>query len=335
MQGRELPEKVPVPQLLEGLLGFRTLNAGLNNFGTVNEYLVFRKYVAPYKPKLVILFFYATNDVSDNSYNLRKKFGAGDLWPTGQLDQSGQISVRYPQAPPAADSTPLRAMVKRYSKTLLLFRRLYDYYEAFSVTRWRVNGMGYNQIYMPETEDYSEAWTITEFYLTRLKEEVEKGGGKLMVVPVPDYITTAKTWKEELKQFTGLKELPKDFDLDRPIVKLRQITEARQIPVIELAPFFIRYRDEFDIKMPYFSYRCDGHLNPLGHFLAANLIAKHLLMNDTVPITGMTKNRLLSKVERNLKLSPASILSKEGFAQIYNGGRFKGKTNIASWISDS
>src|SRR5207249_4323749 len=145
----------------------------------------------------------------------------GDLSPTGQLDQSGHISVRYPRVPPATDSTYFRAMIKHYSKTLLLLRRLYDYHRALSVS---VRRMGPYQVYMPASKDYMEAWAITEFYLVRLREEVKKAGGKLIVVPVPDYITTAKTWKEELKKFTELKELPKGFELDYPIDKLKRIT---------------------------------------------------------------------------------------------------------------
>src|SRR5262249_2951772 len=128
--------------------------------------------------------------------------------------------------------------------------------------------------------------------------------------------------------FAGFKETPNDFDLEHPVRRMREINQRNKLRSIDLESFLRTYRDEFDLKAPYFSYRCDGHLNPLGHFLATNLIAKYLIVNDLVPLDSVRKIRVLSRLERNMKLSPVDILSEEGYEQIYKTGRFKGKTNI-------
>jgi hypothetical protein len=46
------------------------INLGVGGYGTLQEYLVFRDYGVAYNPKLVLLGFYVSNDVRNNSYEL-------------------------------------------------------------------------------------------------------------------------------------------------------------------------------------------------------------------------------------------------------------------------
>jgi len=322
MEGQHLPEGTIVPQLLEQILGVPVVNAGINGMATLHEYLVFKKYVAHHQPQLVLLFVYPLNDILDNTE------GAGGSWalswPRAFIDPSGHIAVHFRDVPPSSDSG-IRTAIKRHVKTLLLFRRAYDYYQSFGLSD---SNMFLNGVYLPENEMWRDAWKITEFYLIELKHEIEKNGGKLVTVLVPEYIRIAPNWERELKEHFHIKELPEGFDRDRPLRKLQQIAAANDFQIIRLDEFLKGYREEFGVPAPYFYYRCDGHLNPLGHFLAANLIVRYLLDHDTKLMNEGTKKAIWSAVERNLKLSPIAILSQEGYDQIYKTGRFNGKTNI-------
>jgi hypothetical protein len=322
MQGAQLPEGTLVPQLLEHMLGIPVLNTGIEAFGTLHEYLVFKKYVARHHPQLVLLFMYPINDVADNSESLSGH--SPNPWPRAFIDPSGHIAVHFPDVPPSSYSG-LRTAIKRQFKTVLLARRTYEYYQSLGVLGRNVESSG---VYLPENDMWREAWKITEFYLVELKQEIEKNGGKLVTVVVPEYIRLSHNWERELKERFHYTALPEGFDRDRPLRTLQHIAAANDVPLIRLDEVFKAYRDKFDLPAPYFYYRCDGHLNPLGHFLAANLIVRYLLDHDDMLMNESTKKAIRSAVERNVKLNPNEILSQEGYDQIYKTGRFNGKTNI-------
>jgi hypothetical protein len=323
MEGQHLPEGTLVPQVLEGLLHVPVLNAGLEGAGTVQEYLVFKKYLAPYRPNLVLLFMYPYNDIQDNSKALAN---SPMVWPQAIIDSSGHITVDYPDMPPSTDSQ-IWTVTKQYVKTLLLLRRGYQYWK--NLYKWIPN-IYLGGVYFPENNIWQDAWKITEFYLVELRKEIEKNGGKLFIVVIPEYIQISHQWEQELKERYHLKELPAGFSRERHLRKLDQIAKANDLPLIPLDQTFRQYRDKFQLPAPYFYYRCDGHLNPLGHFLAANVVAKHLLDHDDMLFNESTKAKVRSVVSRNLNLNPEEILSPEGYHQIYISGRFYGRTNIPS-----
>ena len=323
MEGQHLPEGTLAPQVLERLLHVPVLNAGLEGAGTVQEYLVYKKYLAGYKPRSVLLFIYPYNDIQDNSKNLANSVM---VWPQAFMDSSGHIAVHYPETPPATDSQ-LWTATKRYVKTLLMVWRGYQYWK--SLDKWKPN-IYMGGVYFPEDKMWQEAWKITEFYLVELKKEIENNGGKLFVVIIPEYIQISHEWERELLALYDLKELPPGFLKERHLQKLDHIAKAHEIPLIPLDQAFRQYRDKYQLPAPYFYYRCDGHLNPLGHFLAANVVAKYLMDHDELWLSEGAEKRIRSVIERNFNLNPEEILSEEGYYQIYKGGRFYGKTNIPS-----
>jgi len=323
MEGQHLPEGTLVPQVLERILHVPVLNAGLEGAGTVQEYLVYKKYVAPFKPRTVLLFMYPYNDIQDNSKSLANSMMAR---PQGFIDSTGRVSVHYPETPPSTDSK-IWTVTKRHVKTLLMLWRGYQYWK--NLDNWKPN-IYLGGVYFPENSMWQDAWKITEFYLVELKKEVENNRGKLVIVVIPEYIQISHQWERELKERYQLKELPAGFSRERHLRKLDQIAKANDLPLIPLDQALREYRDKFQLPAPYFYYKCDGHLNPLGHFLAANMVAQHLLDHDETVFDVSTKKVIRSVIERNINLNPKEILSEEGYHQIYISGRFYGKTNIPS-----
>ena len=120
MQGAHLAEGTLAPQILEQILGFPVLNAGINNFGTLHEYLVFKKYLARHRPQLVFLFAYPPNDVTDNIERLPRD--SLKVWPRAFIDPAGRIAIRFPEVRPS--SLEIRTIIKRHFKTLLLLQLL-------------------------------------------------------------------------------------------------------------------------------------------------------------------------------------------------------------------
>lgn len=181
---------------------------------------------------------------------------------------------------------------------------------------------------MPEDTDWSEGWKLTEYFLVQLKEAVNSYGGKFIMVLIPEYMRTSKTWEQEWKQYTGIEEIPAGFSVDRPLINLCKLTSKNNIPLFEPELFIQTYIEDHNLTTPSLSYRCDGHNNPLGHFLYANLFAQYLLENDFIPMDAMKKSKILEDIKTNLKLDPSTILTAKGYHQIYRGGFFAGQTNI-------
>src|SRR5262245_24235102 len=113
MQGVHIPEGMYASAVLERLLNIQTLNGGIENFSTVNEYLLFKKYLLPYHPNVVIMFVYAMNDVLDNSYALSSR---RNLWPTARLIGSDNAEIIYPEVKAIEKFDTTRAVIKKYSK---------------------------------------------------------------------------------------------------------------------------------------------------------------------------------------------------------------------------
>jgi hypothetical protein len=308
MEGQHLPEGTIAPQVLEQLLGVPVLNAGLDGMGTLHEYLVYKKYIAKYKPKIVLLFMYPFNDIQDNSQRLAAKYRL--VSPRASLDASGTMTTHFPDAPPLTDSS-FRLAVKQYSKTALMFFRGYEYWTMLSLS---IPNVYFSRVYLPEDESWREAWTIAEQVLSALNHEVQANGGTLFLVPIPEYIQLSRDWKQDLTHFYGA-ELPEGFSRERPLRGIERIARLHDIPLIPLEQAFRDYRDRFDVHAPYFYYRCDGHWNPLGHFVAANVVAQYLVARGA--ITGMP-----ATFERNLQTSPRQILG-EGYVQIYGRSLYR------------
>jgi hypothetical protein len=221
------------------------------------------------------------------------------------------MTVHYPMVEP--ERFGWRQVMKQI-KTALLLRRSYDALKAFSIPGSRLSS--WDGPYLPETDAWTEAWIITERYLVKLHEAVHANGGTLFIVPVPEYIQLSHEWQEDLQEFYHA-PIPQGFVRERPRQKLDAIAKAHNLSIISLDAMLRAYRDHWTLPAPYFYYRCDGHWNPLGHFLAANMIADHLIERGLV-----RGNR--EAMKRNLTRSPKDILSVEGYQQIYFGGRFTG-----------
>lgn len=66
-----LPKQLEVLAEKDGK-GLEIINLGVGGYGTLQEYLVYHKVGAKYKPDIVLLGFYLSNDLTNNSATLEK-----------------------------------------------------------------------------------------------------------------------------------------------------------------------------------------------------------------------------------------------------------------------
>ncbi|TRZ96525.1 hypothetical protein D4R78_00845 [bacterium] len=329
--------------ILGKILNQRVLNAGIGGHGTVTELIAYRKFLRPLKPDLVILFFLASNDVTDNSCALNIALKNKNFKPCAYLEE-GKIKIETkfdkldPKELPGPFLWQVKQFIKQYCSSCTVLYRLS--YKKFIYERKFGPGIkeGFARYYdlyrASQDKVWEDAWQITAMTLAELKKEVEADGAKLIIVSFIDAFRSRADWTAQYKRHTGFSRLPSNFNPDYPLLRIKTISQKQGIAFLELGPYFLKYRVKFNLKPPYFSYWCDSHWSPLGHFIAAHILAKYLIDHNFLPLSQEEKLRLLQKIEGDLDLSPQEILGDKAYRQIYLHGIYTGSSNIAKILED-
>ncbi|MBF0404463.1 hypothetical protein [Candidatus Magnetominusculus xianensis] len=321
------------------------LNTGVSGNGTVAELFRYRKYLKSIKPNIVLLFFLIGNDFRDNSCELSIAVNKNKMQlPCAYVEKDAVIyetnveiiNTKYFHLIPNSAKSDLGANINgKYNRLKHIYKTLRGYIKynfpilsamvmdlldavasiSKSIVAKKDDGISIdNYIYDPPVkQQWLDAWKITEDALLKLNQEISDNGGRLIVIINAEYPYSEIRYPEK---------------------KLTEIAIKDNITIFSLTNDFISYKKQNDLKVPYFASRCDGHWNPLGHFIAANVVSKYLIDNNLVPIGNDDKQGLSSLILKNLNRSPQDILGT-GFNQIYRNGFFEGQTNIEKILSES
>ena len=338
MEAIEVPVSLDTASILSKLLDRRALNTGINSYGTTHELFVYKAFLKPLRPQITLLFFYPGNDVKDNSCELTRMSGEPISGPCGYISDNKVIwNNSFDPNDNVRGQSRLKRFLRQNCRLCLLGYRvmkfdLWDKYRdgdmPFLYNTFRADPPG------PVKKPWEEGWKITTEAMLQLNSEVQSTGGKLYIVTVPEYFAVVPDWKKSFEKATGGAKPPKDFDPLLVEKQLAALGNAHDIGVLNLAPLFDDYRVKFDLKDPYFWYVCDAHWSPLGHFLAANWVARMLLDNNAIPADSQQKAALCSNIDKNLSLSPMDILGPEAYNQIYDRGVYRGSSNIPKILGE-
>jgi hypothetical protein len=342
LMAREVSDDNTASFILEKILNKEVLNSAISGHGTVTQLAIYKKLLRPHRPNITILFFTIGNDIHDNSCELISMLHYPKTQPCGYIiDGKTKININFnylEKSEPLNLKKRIKEFIKNHFLSLLVINRFIfqKSYTVFHRDELIEREIWSWQVYIPpKTKVWQDAWKITEEAIADLKKEVESDKGRLLIVPIPQYIVTSKTWERAFKKYWRIVKIPDDFDPLYPTKRLKDICRKYNIALLELDQDFQQYRDSFNLKEPYFSYWCDGHYNPLGQFLISYLIAKYLIGQNWIPLENEEKERLLKKIERGLNLSPQEILGKEAQRQIYRRGVYLGVSNISKILNDN
>ncbi len=303
-------EKLHIANLLQSATGGEVWNAGVSGYGTYQELLVWRKLLKARKPDITVLFIYLENDIRDNHCGLcraEQQLNCPCLsLKEERIVEQMDFELRQP-------TTGVKALLKENCYSCRLFRNLTKSEAAkpASGNFFDQESFAYN-IYRPGlSKQWDESWEVTDWTLRQLKQECDALGSKLLVVNVPGVIQLATDFGAEMKAQLGNEEVPADFDLNFPIKRLREMTDSAAIPLLDMQPAFLSYRDKHELKNPVFGWCCDGHWNPLGHRLAADLV--HNFLVDSAWIEGVKRETP----------KPVEVLGTEMMEEIYSCGTVK------------
>ncbi len=270
----------------EGIAGRKVevLDFGVSGYGTGQELLALRAQASRYSPDIVVLAFFAGNDVSDNAAALDS-----GSWINGELCRphfemrEGSIA----ETGTFRDSLPANA----WCRTLFTLNQaaILDYLEgpvsaisgAFDALHSKDAAVAGHEpgiddeIYgPPATPAWSGAWQVAEQLIAEMNREVKASGARLLVVTLstPIQVYPDSTYREAYLKAVG------GTDLFYPDHRIAALGERDGIAVLNLAPRLQAYADEHHAFLHGFANTKmgTGHWNALGHRIAGESIARRL-----------------------------------------------------------
>ena len=125
MEAIEVPADIDTASILSKLVGYRTLNAGINSYGTTHELFAYKAFLKPLRPQITLLFFYPGNDVKDNSCELTRMYGEPISGPCGYISEDKVIwNTSFDRNDNVRDQSRLKRFLRQNCRLCLLGYRV-------------------------------------------------------------------------------------------------------------------------------------------------------------------------------------------------------------------
>jgi hypothetical protein len=275
IEALQVPLEQTLARRLESRLGssVEVINAGVSSYGTASQLMFLREEGLRYDPDLVLLAFYAGNDVKNNSPTLEDVL-------TPVYDEKGEL-IRV-QAPSIGNGSRPRGWREslesyRYARELLLRSRLGGELRVLGlvpsagprVTPERDGIPTDYYVYAPEPDaEWASAWEHTERLLARMRSEVEAAGRAFAAVVVPSrYEIYPEWWQETIAARPAMAS--RRWDVPGPGQRIARWCEIRSVACLDLSTGLRAEAGERERL--YFHH--DGHWTARGHDVVARLIA--------------------------------------------------------------
>lgn len=275
MEALQIRDGKLLSDLLENRLGsgYEVMNFGISGYGTLHQYLAYHYFARQYKPDLVLLFF-CSNDIVDNSLELMRMTGR----TTGIIAQgyvrNGECMIKMPsynEKEIHSTNQKIKRFLKKHCRTLVAAKQQLN---RLKVRRKKTSDklpVGW-KIYMPyKDKEWIEAWQLTEHFLVELLKDVKEDNANLVVFTIPNFERLCKNWREEVKDYIG-GTIPSGFDPYRPNRKINEIARSSGIKFVMLEPYFLDYMDKHNTNESLFFFKCDGHFTEIGHQIATDAV---------------------------------------------------------------
>jgi hypothetical protein len=262
-------------------------NLGVAGYGTLQEYLTFKKAGEKRKPDLVLLAFYLHNDVRNNSehLNVSAKATRGGKRKRPFLDESNDAGWRILKP-------DYERMQKKFlkQKNSLSFRIRYNsvllsmFRNARRAFKSRSNSFRGGRVLAMHActgrTYFEKGWRTTERVFKKLKQDVEDIGARLVVFSVPALFDADLNIAKEFETSAGQNE-PRFCIEDSPGYRqLRLMLKRNDIAYIDLVPDF---REAVMKEGRDLFVRGDWHWNGEGHALAAGRVYEALKSRGHLP----------------------------------------------------
>ena len=257
------------------------LNFGVSGYGTAQELEMLRHYVWDYEPDLILLEFFAANDVANNSRRLEKQTGRPFYTLVNdrlKLDNSFLQDTERVRFQTSA-WIKLKDSVVHHSRVAMLIYQFRNRQRSEGSTDGEIAGLNLGAFRQPITPDWIDAWAVTDQLVVEIATEAASHGAKFVV----------------LMANTGIEVEPDDAVFQRaidqlgvtdflyPTHRLEELGAKHGFTVICMAQAMreaAKQRHEYMHGFPN-THMGSGHWNATGHRLAGELATEGLLESES------------------------------------------------------
>ncbi|MFM8277072.1 MAG: SGNH/GDSL hydrolase family protein [Cyanobium sp.] len=248
--------------------GVEIVNFGVGGYGTGQELLTWREQARHFGPQKVLLAMFLGNDIQDNTPTARPDGPVFRLGPRESLVMDNSFlhspATRFRLSPPGQ----LFDALVNQSVLLQLANE--------AKNRWAASRRPAAQSAskLPVlAEDAPEGWTVTARLLKTLRDEVRATGAQLVVTSLS---TPEQLWPDrQARQRAFAQAGQRPFGREE---RLRSLLDPLGVPYVPLAQAMQLQADRQGLVLHGFPgpQAGQGHWNPRGHALAADLLAQRL-----------------------------------------------------------
>src|SRR3989339_359033 len=276
----------------EANLSVEPINFGVGGYGTTQELLTLRSRIWAYDPDLVLLAFFAGNDVRNNSRALeedplRPYFtlsgttlaeDRGFLYDTKFIRQSSMLRTAW-------------ASIINRSRFLQGIGLLWDTAEGFAKARWEGKPLTFDRdappaptsqwsetgipdwIFLPPNEaPVRDAWAVTEALILEMNQEVSAHGKRFALIVFSPAIAVHPDPSVRAQFTSSIKATSLTYTEDRVV----RFAKSHGIPALSLTPPLRMAAGADQTFLHGFDGSGKGHWNTLGHRIVGDLTGKFL-----------------------------------------------------------
>lgn len=283
VEALQIPQQQTFWSVLEQRLGSKfperhveVLAMGVSGWGTAQQFQALVHYGFAYQPDVVVLAFFAANDVKNNSRTIEGD-SARPYFVLEQddlhLDDSFRSDPRFLKAKSAWTVNKV-AIINRL-RVLQLIQEIRERWKHRGQADNAANaGLDANCFREPEQDDWKNAWDVTERLIEEMNRECHKHNSTFLVAAV-NY--SMQVHPDEAERAAFCKAIGVN-DLSYPDGRIKRLGERLNVPVLILAEPLLEYAKSSKKYLHGFDNTRlgDGHWNALGHRLAGEAIASML-----------------------------------------------------------
>lgn len=248
------------------------VNLGSGGYGTAQEYLMLKRHIAEYRPRLVVLAFFAWNDVADNLNDIYYSSTLSTNRPSFRLVDNTLVQARKPTYLPYWIST-FSALARGINESAIRLRlsQVQPYCAFFGQ---------YGDFYASEENNRARTgWALTEELVEQVCLECTKNEARFLLVAFDNPFTVeADVFSTEQARYG---EAFAHIDQAKAMRKVSEIAARNEYAYLNLTDVFLEYKKQ-NPTVPLYHHDIAGHFTTNGIQLAGEEIAQFVIRTQLV-----------------------------------------------------